>query len=356
MEVNERLKDLIERLATLKDSISTEEATKTSMVMPFFQILGYDVFNPLEFVPEYTADVGTKKKEKVDYAIFIEGNPLIFIECKSCTEDLTKHSTQLIRYFDTTPEARFGILTNGLIYKFFTDLEHTNLMDKTPFLTIDLLNLNDRDVTELKKFCKDTLDIDTILSTAENLKYTRIIKDWFAKELEEPSPAFVKLALNEIHDGVKTQKIINQFAPIVKRAMQIYINDYMNSRIQNALNKTNNTETLMGSGTDSETESCSDTKKITTTLEELEAYGAIKSILRETVSSDRIVYRDTATYFGILLDDNNRKWICRAYLDGSKKFITVSDNEKNPVRYDISCDDDIYNFSAEIIDACKKYL
>jgi len=351
MEMNEKLRTLTERLGTLKTSITTEEATKTSMIMPFFQLLGYDIFNPLEFVPEYTADVGTKKKEKVDYAIIIDDAPLIFVECKSCHENLNKHSSQLIRYFNTTPEARFAILTNGIVYKFFTDLENANLMDKTPFLTVDLLDLKERDVAELKKFRKEALDIDNILSSAENLKFTRLVKEWFAQELDSPSTNFVKMAINDIHDGVKSQKVIDQFTPIVKRATQQYINDSINSKIQSALNREEPVVTQL-EVSDPDPEG----KKIVTTLEELEAFGAIKAILHDTVSGDRIAYRDTGSYFGILLDDNNRKWICRAHLDGAKKFITVSDLDKNPVRYDISSIDDIYKYSNEIIEACKKYL
>ena len=220
MESNEKLVQLAERIDVIRTSIATEEATKTSMIMPFFQILGYDVFNPLEFVPEYTADVGTKKKEKVDYAIMVDNKPLIFVECKTCTENLDKHSAQLIRYFNSTVDARFAILTNGIIYKFFTDLDNSNIMDNTPFLTINLLDLRDRDIVELNRFRRDKLDVDSILSSAEQLKYTGIIKRWFDKEIAEPSAAFVKLIIADIYEGVKNQKVIDQFTPVVKKSNQ----------------------------------------------------------------------------------------------------------------------------------------
>ena len=132
MELNEKLYELSQRIEAIKDSVSTEEATKTSMIMPFFQLLGYDVFNPLEFVPEFTADVGIKKGEKVDYAIIIDDEPLILIECKACNKPLEKHSSQLFRYFGTT-SAKFAILTNGLTYQFFTDLDDKNKMDLRPY-------------------------------------------------------------------------------------------------------------------------------------------------------------------------------------------------------------------------------
>lgn len=353
MENNEKLQQLSERIEIIKNSIVTEEATKTSMIMPFFQILGYDVFNPLEFIPEYTADVGLKKKEKVDYAIMVDKKPLIFIECKSCNESLDKHSSQLIRYFNSTIDARFAILTNGIIYKFFTDLDNSNVMDDTPFLTIDMLKLKDRDIVELNKFKKDALDVDNILSAAEDLKYTSLVKAWMEKETENPSVGFVKLILNDIFEGVKSQKVVEQFTPIVKKALNQHINDTINSKIQNVLNKETEDMPANEEDLDKATER---KREIITTIEEIESYGIIKSILRQTVDSSRVTYRDAERYFTILLDDSNRKWICRVYLNGGKKHIDVSDNDKNAVRYDIETLDDIYKYSNEIIEACKKYI
>ena len=175
MEFNDSIKQFSERVEGLKGTISTEEGTKMSLIVPLFQLLGYDVFNPTEFCPEYVADVGIKKGEKVDYAILESGKPVILIECKSCTDSLDKHSSQLFRYFGTT-SAKFGILTNGITYRFYTDLEESNKMDLVPFLEVDILNLKDSAISELKKFCKGNFDRDKIFSTAEELKYSSMIK------------------------------------------------------------------------------------------------------------------------------------------------------------------------------------
>lgn len=149
MDFIDQLKQFASRVENLKDQIATEEATKTSLILPFFQLLGYDIFDPTEFVPEFTADVGIKKGEKVDYAIFQNGIPIILIEAKWCGENLDKHSSQLFRYFGTS-KAKFGILTNGLIYKFFTDLEEPNKMDEKPFMELNLLDIKESLVPELK--------------------------------------------------------------------------------------------------------------------------------------------------------------------------------------------------------------
>lgn len=355
MELNEKLYELSQRIEPLKDSITTEEATKTSMIMPFFQLLGYDVFNPLEFVPEFTADVGIKRGEKVDYAIIVDGEPLILIECKSCTKSLDKHSSQLFRYFGTT-SAKFAILTNGLSYQFFTDLEDKNKMDMRPFLTVDLLKLKDRDIIEIAKFQKNVIDVENILNSAENLKYTRLIKDCFSKHIETPTIDFVKFILNDVYDGVKTQKVIDDFTPIIKRAISQYISDSMNTKIKAALNNQEEVEQANTEQNTTEQKPEKKERKIVTTIEELEAYAVIKSILRTIVDSDRIVYRDTESYFGILLDDNNRKWICRVHLMASVKYITIADKDKNSVRYNIDCIDDIYKYSKELKETCERYL
>ena len=191
MEFEEKLKEFSTRLNNLKDSISTEEATKTSMIMPFFQLLGYDIFNPNEFIPEFTADVGIKKGEKVDYAIVLNNEVTILIEAKNVGTSLQKHDSQLFRYFGTTT-AKLAILTNGLIYKFYTDIDQTNKMDSTPFLEIDLSNLKDSDIAEVSKFTKENFDISTILSTASNLKYVNSIEKVLLEEFSNPSDDFIK--------------------------------------------------------------------------------------------------------------------------------------------------------------------
>ena len=177
MDFIDHLRALASRIATTKDLIQTEEATKNAMIMPFIQALGYNVFDPLEVTPELVADVGTKKGEKVDYAILREAKPIILFECKKCGADLhINHASQLFRYFHVT-EARFGVLTNGLVYRFFTDLDQPNKMDEKPFLEFNILDFKEQDVEELKKFAKSAFDVDSILTTANELKYTRAIQN-----------------------------------------------------------------------------------------------------------------------------------------------------------------------------------
>lgn len=352
MELQEKIYTLSERVKQLREHIETEEATKQSMILPFFQALGYDVFNPLEFCPEFTADVGIKKGEKVDYAILQDGAPLILIEAKSCNEKLAKHDSQLFRYFGTS-KAKFAILTNGIVYKFYTDLENPNVMDSKPFYELDLENLSEQSIQYLDNFNKSNLDIDSILNTASDLKYLSLTKSVFKELLENPTEEFIRLLLSAgIYDGVKNQKIIDKFKPIIKRGINQFINEKMSSKFKETLNNTEEEE-------DNKSEDHNDEKsesKIITTFDELNAFAIIKSILRTEVEAKRIQYKDTESYFGILLDGNIRKWICRINLDSRNKHIIISDENKNGVRHDISSLDDLYTFDIELKASLQKYL
>lgn len=350
MELQEKLYSLSERFKQLKENVQTEEATKQSMILPFFQALGYDVFNPLEFVPEFTADVGIKKGEKVDYAILSDSKPIILIEAKPCKDNLEKHASQLYRYFGTTT-AKFGILTNGLIYKFYSDLDEINKMDAKPFYTLDLEDLNEQSIQYLDSFIKDKLDIDNILANANDLKYIGLIKNAFKELLNSPTDDFIRLLLNMgVYDGIKNQKVVDKFKPITKKAMNQTINEKLSSKFK---------ETLSETDTEIESESVVediDEDKIITTLDELNAFAIVKSILRKHVDVKRIAYKDTESYFGVLLDGNTRKWIIRINLNSKNNHIIISDADKKPIRYDISTLDDIYTYENELIDSLTKYL
>lgn len=350
MELQEKMYNLSERIKQLKENIHTEEATKQSFILPFFQSLGYDVFNPLEFIPEFTADVGIKKHEKVDYAILQDGKPLILIEAKSCNEKLDKHDSQLFRYFGTT-ESKFAILTNGIIYKFYSDLDQPNVMDSQPFYVLDMMDLNDQAIQYLANFNKSNLDIDSIMNTASDLKYLSLTKTAFKELIENPTDEFIKLLLNNgVYDGLKNQKVIDKFKPIVKRGINQYINDKMSSKFKETLSS--NEEEVIETKDEPDEETC----KINTTIDELNGFAIVKAILRTEVEAKRITYKDTESYFGILLDNNIRKWICRIYINTKAKYVIIPDENKKGVKYNLENLDDLYNLANELKTSLNKYL
>lgn len=363
MDFIDELRNLAERALDLKDELQTEEATKNALIMPFIRLLGYDVFNPREVVPEFTADVGIKKGEKVDYAVMQEGLPAILFECKSSQTNLDNtHASQLYRYFSVV-EARFGVLTNGIVYQFYTDLEASNRMDDKPFLEFSLLEIKESLVDELKKFTRDVFDVENILSTASELKYTREIKRVLASEYDSPTEEFIRFCINDIYSGVKTQNIIDQFRGITRRAFQQFINDRINDRLQSALSGESSqikpaavSEIEDLESQEAQPQSDEDEEAvIETTEEELRAYYIVKSVLHGAVDLRRVAIRDRISYCGILLDDNNRKPICRLHFNTAQKYLGVFDAEKNEERIPISGIDDIFQHGDKIKAAIAIY-
>ncbi len=345
MEFKNQVQALTEKIKSMAECTSTEEATKNAFVMPFISLLGYDVFNPMEVVPEFTADVGTKKGEKVDYAILRNSEPIILFECKSCGSELSEsHAAQLYRYFSVT-KARFGILTNGIKYKFYTDLEEPNKMDPKPFLEFDFLDLSENTLDELKRFSKNTFDVEETISAALDLKYTKEIKILLEEQLKDPSDEFCKFFVSRVYPGKATQKVKEQFYEITKRALNQYIKDKIREKLNTAF-ADDERDTVL------EAESVSNVKteksKIETTEIEIEGYHIIKSILRKTVDPSRIIYRDAKTYFNVLLDDNNRKPICRLYFNTTQKYIATFDNNREEDKHPITDLNEIYNFAKQI--------
>lgn len=346
----EQLKSLSKRTEQLKSSIETEEATKTSLILPFFQILGYDIFNPKEFTPEFTADVGIKKGEKVDYAIMNEGAPVILIEAKAVNETLDKHSSQLFRYFGTTT-AKFAILTNGIIYRFFTDLEEKNRMDSSPFFEFNLLDLKDSAIQELSKFRKDSFDLEKIFKTASELKYLNKIKSFLSSQWETPSEEFIRFIVGQIYDGMKTKNTLERFEPIVKKGFKQFINELVNDKLNAALKSTVEEE-------QKEVAASAEAEKakpaIVTTEEEIQGYAIIKAILTDIIEPDRVFYRDNQSYFNVLLDNNIRKWIARLYLETSKKYIEFNDEQKTKLPLEKVTD--ILDHREKIIEVAKTFI
>ena len=366
MEIVEKLNALSTKLQSIQATIQTEEATKNALVMPFIQsVLGYDVFDPHEVVPEFTCDVGTKKGEKIDYAILKNDEVQILIECKKLGETLNvNHASQLFRYFHVTT-ARISILTNGRHYKFFTDLDAVNKMDEKPFLELDLLDLDEHVIPELAKLTKTAFDLESIINSAEELKYISQIKKQLANEFTLPSEALVKLICARVYDGIVTQKVREQFTALTRKAMVQFLNDQINDRLKNALHGTSpallapaaahmpaQAPTLAPSEASGD---ASGDHAVETTVEELEGFHIVRAIVRKVIDVKRVHYRDTQSYFGILVDDNNRRPICRLHFNRSQKYIGLMDEHRVEKRHPINGLDDIYAFTTALRNAAKQY-
>lgn len=355
MDFKDQIKQLSARIDKVKDSISTEEATKTAFIMPFIQALGYDVFDPTEVVPELDCDLVKKKGEKIDYAIQKDGNTIMIIECKHWQQNLNLHETQLQRYF-VASRAKFGVLTNGIEYRFYSDLSKPNLMDTTPFLVVNMSKLKEEQITALRQFHKSYFNLEDILSSASELKYMSELKAVIRDEFQSPSDDMVRLLAKRVFEGMVTQKVIEQFREIVKRSLNDHINDAIADRLNIAISSTETKSEPVAPAEQVEEPTVShDEHQILTTEEELEGYYIVKSILRNVLPSERITYRDAQTYFAILIDDNNRKTICRLYFNSANKRIGIVKGDKSEVRYPLTTLDDIFTHAEELKEEAKRF-
>ena len=357
MELIDSIRQIAKVYTERKDIIQTEEATKNALIMPFISALGYNVFDPSEVVPEFVADVGIKKGEKVDYAIIKDGKPIMLIEAKWSGEELDVNKEgQLLRYFNATP-AKIGILTNGHEYRFYTDLDQDNIMDLMPFLQFSICDINEQIVRELKRFTKTAFKIEEIASTASELKYTGAMKTYLMEQLTEPSEDFVRHMASQVFNGRLTENAREKFKVITKKAFTQFVSDRVSDRLASALSEekaANSPVEAEKTAPESETEPKS---KIVTTQDEIDGYNIVKAILRSEIELKRITLKDTIDYCNVLLDGNRKKPICRFYFNNpNNKSLAIFDETGKQVKISIDTLDDIYLHADKLSATLKSYL
>jgi predicted type IV restriction endonuclease len=346
---DDKLNTFIVQIPARKNAIKTEEATKTGLIMPFLTALGYDCTNPLEVCPEYIADFGVKKGEKIDYAILKDGKPIIFVECKCVGFDLDdkKFGSQLYRYFSTS-NTKIGILTNGIEYRFFSDLKTENKMDSIPFLIINLENMNDRQIKALSKFTREEFNIESILPSAEDMMIRNEIMKAIESELNNPSKEFEDILIPKVYEGRITPNVRQRYSPIIKDAIKTYISEKVTSRLMTAMD--HEIESNLPEPESKEEDA------IVTTEDEKEGYMMVCAICAQIVDPGRVYIRDAKSYCAILLDNNNRKTICRLYFNSPTiRYVSTFETEnENKVKIEKTMD--IYKLQGNILATIKKYL
>ena len=346
MAIEDNLRAIADRIRQHSSAILTEEAVKTAVVLPFLGALGYDVFDPNEVIPEFTADAVGKKGERVDYAVKVAGHIRILIECKPISTVLEKvHLAQLYRYFSVT-SARFALLTNGRTFNFYTDLEEPNKLDTIPFLTFDLSDLQGPLLTELKRFSKLEFDFDGIRASASRLKYTSAIKKRITDKFESPTDEVVRLFCNGLYEGRFTQGTMEQFAPLTKAAFRDLIRETVQTRLSTAL--------ADASVPEPDTIEGEEQVLVVTTEQETEGFLIIKAIVRDIIKPSRIFMRDQRSYCGILVDNNNRKPLARLHFNRTVKYIGLFDGGKE-ARAKIDTLDNIYDYSEQLRRTAGEY-
>jgi predicted type IV restriction endonuclease len=344
MSIDENIRVLSERIRSHSSAMLTEEAVKTAIVLPFLAALDYDVFNPAEVIPEFCADAVGKKGEKVDYAIRMDGDIRILIECKPIATDLDRvHLAQIYRYFSVT-NAKFAILTNGRTFHFHTDLVAPNKLDDRPFLTFDLSDIQAPLVAELKKFAKTEFNVEGILQSAQRLKYTSAIKKEIAAVMENPPDDLVRLVTHGLYSGRFTAQVKEQFTPMVKAAFREIVRETVHARLSNALADTEEQEPADQGPEDD----------VVTTEEEREGFHIVRAIVRDVIKPARIVMRDQKSYCGILIDNNNRRPLARLHFNRNTWYLGLFDGEKEE-RVRISSLDEIYDHAERLRSTAREY-
>jgi predicted type IV restriction endonuclease len=319
MDFKAELQHLSTQITERKAHVTNEEMTKQALIIPLLQKLGFDVFNPLEVRAEFTSDFGNKKGEKVDYAIFKNGSPIIFIEAKSVNEKLDKHDGQLSRYFNATPEVKIGILTNGLTYKFYTDLNQNNIMDERPFFEFHVESANAQDVEVLETFTRDNFNPEVVSKYAEEIVYLSNLNSNLKELFSNPSDDFLRFLIKDFSNSRITSNVLDRFRPIVIKA----INNTLLEIIREGLSpKAAIAVTQEETAVEDVNEKPSNSR-IVTTEEELQSFEIIKEWLAASGRDlSKLNYKDTTSYFAVY----NRvitNWFMRINLDAANKYIAV---------------------------------
>lgn len=236
-QFREQIFDLSKKVNEIRKYLKTEEATKNALIMPFLQVLGYNVFDPQEVIPEFITDVGIKKGEKVDYAIFNNGKLSIILECKQFGIDLNKgyYIDQLYRYFSVS-DACVAILTNGETYMFYTDIKEKNKMDQKPYMVFNMLNIQDSLILKLKMLSKTDFDANNISTSAKDLKFTKEIKNILKREFSSPTDNFIKFIIPQvISNKRKTPELIDAFSKLIKLAFIQLNSENVNTKLESMI-------------------------------------------------------------------------------------------------------------------------
>ncbi len=336
----EDIAKVADRVRKNADLVVGEEATKQQLILPFLQALGYDIWDPSEVIAESISDVATKKKaghlNKVDYAIAIKNTIVMVVEAKARKEKPEIHHGQLKSYFDATLSAKVGLCTNGVEYRFFTDLRNQNLMDTEPFFIFNLLDYQPKDLEILKLFNRDNFDTAAIKIEAEGMVFVKGMAGLIVNLLKDPSDELIRFLIGELSkldggyaiDGKITSKKIEQFKPITKKAIQTCLLELMTQSLTHTMQQPSPpaTLTIASDSTLDDDDSGPDdpNSQIVTTEEEEAAFEKVKAIAATSTAYKKfeINHKDTISYFGVNLGKTTW-WFLRFYLTPKKKsFIT----------------------------------
>lgn len=306
----ERIRNHAEHLANVAPHCDTEETTKQALILPLLEALGYSPYDPTKVKAEYKSDLpGVKRDERVDYALFSDGQPVMFIEAKACTVQLDNHAPQLARYFNATPGVCVAALTNGREWQFFTDLRHDNIMDDDPFLVVDFADVQESDFKELARFRFGHIQAESLRSFAEHLTYKSKFKEVIEECLRSPDADFVRYVASKAAPNTRlTQRTIETFTPLLKKA----IAEAMSEMLVGSLNR----EVVAQPAEEHARKGPSDivdpeNPEIVTTVAEQQLAEVVTELLAGRIEEGELEANDTASYFSLLYRGKSNRWLLR---------------------------------------------
>lgn len=322
-----KLKDHIDHVKRVGTHCSTEETTKQALILPLLDILGFNPYDPTKVLAEFSADFpGAKSAERVDYALYCNGQPVMFIEAKPFAANLTNHAPQLSRYFNSSLGVTIGAITNGKEWRFFTDLINTNVMDEKPFLTIDFTKHNAEELTQLAEFKHDNFHAEKLRYFAEENQYIQQFKVVIQRSINEADLDFVRYVAQQANIPRQLNtKFLESIQPFVKQAVEQAISDTVVKGLSAPTIITAQPIEIAINDTDTRSEAPdtaadiinTDNNKIITTVNEQSLYH----IVQELLPAHELTAKDTESYFSVLYQNKNNRWLFR--YDVNRKRPTI---------------------------------
>lgn len=325
----ERLRKHAEHVKNVGSHCTTEETTKQALILPLLDILGFSPFDPTRVKAEYGADFpGVKSSERVDYALFCHGVPVMFIEAKAHAENLSNHSPQLSRYFNATPEVTIGAITNGREWRFFTDLNNKNMMDAAPFLTVNFENMDVALLPRLHRFRHDEFKPDALRTLAEETVYLNAFTNVISQSLREPDVEFVKYVAGRA--DVQRQfnaRFLEGIAPIVKHAVERAVSNMvvsgLSARVEAVAAPTPIAESMVPPASNDDPRADvvdPENTRIVTTYAERRLFEMVQGILGDGAE---VFAKDTESYYSVLYQNKVNRWLLRYQADKRQPCIFV---------------------------------
>jgi len=335
----EDIAKVYEQVRKRAEQVVGEESTKMALILPFLSALGYDIYDPTEVMPEYVADFAIRRSgqlEKVDYALAINDTIVMIVEAKARGQKAEAHDGQLKKYFNSLLATKVSIVTNGIQYRFFTDLRNTNVMDDEPFFSSNVLEYDSKDIENLKFFHRDNFDVAAISSHAEEMVYLKSLTKLVGDLLRSPSEDFMRFLLGQLGlegkklglegkklglEGKINKKKLDKFEPLIKKSIQNSLVELMTRSLSQEIAQPVEADKPVEPDEIEEIEE--EGSKVETTAEELEAFEKIKTIAASSKNHNlEVKYKDVAAYFGVHVG-NSTWWFLRLYLSPKKKsFVT----------------------------------